>query len=56
MGGDCERGEYLLSIPYETDEELDRIIYEDIWVEAKRIAEAHHCFAEGDTVSLDDKV
>lgn len=46
--------EYLLTIPYTTDEELDRIIYDDIWREADSIADARHCFVEGDTVSLDD--
>ncbi len=28
---------YILTIPYETDEELDRIIYEDVLGEANRI-------------------
>jgi hypothetical protein len=46
--------EYLLTIPYTTDEELDRIIYDDIWREADSIADARNCFVEGDTVSLDD--
>ena len=46
--------EYLLSIPYTTDEELDRIIYEEIWREADRIADARHCFTEGDMAALDD--
>ena len=46
--------EYLLWIPYTTDEELDRIIYDEIWREAESIAEARHCFTEGDITSLDD--
>ena len=46
--------DYLLSIPYETDEELDRIANEEIWAEAERIAKTRHCFTEGDAVSLDD--
>lgn len=46
--------EYLLTIPYTTDEELDQIIYDDIWREADSIADARHCFVEGDTVSLED--
>ena len=29
---------YILTIPYQTDEELDHIIYEDILAEAHRIA------------------
>jgi len=45
--------EYLLSIPYTTDEELDQIIYEEIWREADRIADARHCFTEGDITALE---
>jgi len=44
--------EYLLSIPYTTDEELDRIIYDEIWREADQIADARHCFIEGDMTAL----
>jgi hypothetical protein len=52
---DKKRGEYLLSIPYTTDEELDRIIYNEIWREAENIADLHSCFfTEGDIISLDD--
>ena len=49
-----ERGEYLLAIPYTSDEELDRIIYHEIWREAERMADLRHCFTEGDIISLDD--
>ena len=51
---DKKRGEYLLSIPYTTDEELDRIIYNEIWQEAESIADLRNCFTEGDVISLDD--
>lgn len=46
--------EYVLTIPYTTDEELDQIIYDDIWREADSIADARSCIVEGDTASLDD--
>jgi hypothetical protein len=46
--------EYILSIPYSTDEELDRIIYDEIWREMDSRADGRHCFVEGDTVSLED--
>ncbi len=46
--------EYVLTIPYTTDEELDQIIYDEIWREADRIADGRNCFVEGDTVSLED--
>jgi DNA invertase Pin-like site-specific DNA recombinase len=45
---------YILTIPYQTDEELDHIIYEDILAEAHRIAALRHGFVEADVVSLDD--
>ena len=45
---------YILTIPYQTDEELDRIIYEDILAEAHRIADNRHGFVEADVLSLDD--
>jgi DNA invertase Pin-like site-specific DNA recombinase len=51
---DRDGGEYILSIPYATDEELDRIIYDEIWRAADRRADGRHCFVEGDTVSLED--
>jgi hypothetical protein len=46
--------EYVLSIPYHTDEELDEIIYRDILQEAALHADIHHCFIETDVVSLND--
>jgi DNA invertase Pin-like site-specific DNA recombinase len=46
--------DYILTIPYETDEELDRIIYEDILGEADRIADIRNGFIEADVTSLDD--
>ncbi|MEE8290081.1 MAG: hypothetical protein V3U27_11235 [Candidatus Tectomicrobia bacterium] len=46
---------HILTIPYETDEELDRIIYEDILGEAHRIADMRNGFIEADVISLDDR-
>ena len=46
--------DYMLTIPYESDAELDRIIYEDILGEAHRIADLRNGFIEADVVSLDD--
>jgi DNA invertase Pin-like site-specific DNA recombinase len=46
--------EYVLSIPYTTDEEIDRIIYEEILAEAERKADLRHCFIEADVFSVDD--
>lgn len=46
--------EYVLSIPYTTDVELDRIIYEEILAEAERTADLRHCFIEADVVAVDD--
>lgn len=48
-----DRGEYLLTIPYDTDEELDKIIY-DLLGEASSTADNRHCFIEADVQSLDD--
>ena len=45
---------YILTIPYETDEELDWIIYDDILGEASRIADLRNGFVEADVISLDD--
>ena len=45
--------EYILSIPYATDEELDSTIYEDIYAEMERCADFRHCFIEADINSLD---
>jgi predicted transcriptional regulator len=46
--------EYSLIIPYETDEELDRIIYDDILGEAQRIADSRYGFVEADVRSAED--
>ena len=46
--------EYELAIPYQTDPELDAIIYDDIIGEADRIADSSHCFIEADVSSIDD--
>jgi hypothetical protein len=48
-----DRGEYLLSIPYDTDEELDKTIY-DILGEAASTADDRHCFIETDVMAVDD--
>jgi len=45
---------YILTIPYQTDEELDRIINDEILGEAHRIADLRNGFIEADVVSLDD--
>ena len=45
---------YVLSIPYDTDEELDNIIYDEILGEAESIADSRNCFTEADVYSLDD--
>jgi hypothetical protein len=46
--------DYVLTISYETDEDLDRIIYNDIVAEADRIADLRHGFIDADVVSADD--
>src|SRR5262249_15179467 len=48
-----DRGEYLLSIPYDTDEELDKII-DDILGEASSMADDRRCFIEADVIAVDD--
>lgn len=50
---DKDRGEYILSIPYETDEDLEKTIY-DILGEASSTADLRHCFIEADAVAVDD--
>lgn len=45
--------EYILHIPYETDEELDEIVH-GILSEAESYADMRHCFIEADARSLDD--
>jgi hypothetical protein len=46
--------EYELTIPYETDEDLDAAIYDDILHEATWIAESRYCFIETDFTAADD--
>jgi GNAT superfamily N-acetyltransferase len=46
--------DYILTIPYYTDEELDSIIYDEIIAEAAGIADDRHCFIEPFVCSLDD--
>lgn len=46
--------EYLLSIPYDTEEDLERIIYKEIYAEMESIADYRHCFIEGDMRDMDD--
>lgn len=45
--------EYILTIPYDDDAELDRRI-EEVIMEAASQADMRHCFIEADVVSLDD--
>lgn len=42
--------EYILSIPYTTDEELDQIIYDEIYAEAQYIADNRNGFIEAHMV------
>jgi len=44
--------DYILSIPYETDEELDDLVY-DLLQEAASIADARNCFIEADARAMD---
>jgi hypothetical protein len=46
--------EYEISIPYETDKDLDAAIYDDILYEANWIAESRYCFIEADVTAADD--
>ena len=46
--------EYELTIPYDTDEELDDIIYRDILQEASSQADLRNCFIEASVRALDD--
>ena len=47
------RCEYVLSISYATEQELDRIIYSEILAEAANIADLYNCFVESDITSLE---
>lgn len=51
---DKDSWSYILTIPHETDDELDRIIYDDILEEASRIADWRNGFIEAEVISLDD--
>lgn len=44
--------DYLLSIPYQTDEELDELVY-DLIREAASTAEMYNCFIEVDARAMD---
>ncbi len=46
--------DYLLLVPYQTKEELDRTIHDSILREASHLADLRHCFIESDVRSLDD--
>jgi hypothetical protein len=46
--------EYELTIPYDTDEELDEIIERDILQEASSQADLRNCFIEASVRALDD--
>lgn len=46
------KNEYVLTLTYDTDEDLDAAI-DDILCEAERIAALHYCFTEADVRALD---
>jgi hypothetical protein len=46
--------EYTLTIPYDTEEELDRIVSDEIYREADRLADHRPCCIEADATSVDD--
>lgn len=48
-----DHGEYLLSLPYDTDAALDKTIY-DILGKASSTAEDRHCCIEADVIAVDD--
>jgi len=49
---DANRSDYILTLTYDTDEDLDATIY-DILREADGMADLHHCFTEADVRALD---
>lgn len=51
---DPKGSEYLLSIPYFHEDELDRIIYEEIFAEMESQVDERHCFIEADMAAVDD--
>ena len=48
-----DRWDYVLTIAYNTEVELDECV-EELIMEAAREADSRHCFIEIDVVSLDD--
>ena len=51
---DPNGSEYLLSIPYTHEDELDRIIYEEIFAEMESQVDERHCFIEADLTAVDN--
>jgi len=49
---DANRSDYILTLTYDTNEDLDATIY-NILREADGIADLHHCFTEADVRALD---
>jgi len=49
---DATRSDYILTLTYGTDAELDATIYA-ILREADQLADLHHCFTEADVRALD---
>ena len=49
---DPDRGEYILTIPFETDKDLESTIY-SILNEASSTADGYYCFIEADVSALD---
>jgi len=49
---DANRSDYILTLTYDTDEDLDATIY-DILREADGMADLYHCFIEADVRALD---
>jgi len=49
---DANRSDYILTLVYDTDADLDATIY-DILREVDGIADLHHCFTEADVRALD---
>jgi hypothetical protein len=48
-----DQGEYYLTLPYETEVELEKFIYHQLFREAVAIANTHHCDIEADVQALD---
>lgn len=51
---DTKGSEYLLSIPYAHEDELDRVIYEEIFLAMEHLVNERHCFMEADMTAVDD--